>query len=155
MEPSARYEDASQRLRRAPNKDVGRGATAEDVSRAERELKLVLPQGYKAFLHEFGWGGAGSWEIYGLGADVPPLLDLVRVTVSERTEAIPPIPDGLLPIMNDGGGNHFCLYTGRLERGECPVVFWDHELGENQVPARVADDFTSWLAERVDEVAQD
>jgi hypothetical protein len=73
-------------------------------------------------------------ELFGVGSDVPTYLDLVRMTESERSVARPHIPPSLIPILNDGFGNHYCLDTESLHDGECPVVFWDHEKGAKQDP---------------------
>lgn len=143
------YEDVSERLRSLPDKEVGQGATDEAIRQAERELGVTFPDGYRAFLRDFGWGGFG-FELFGLGPGVPRHLDLIHITLSERTEPFIRIPHHLVPIMNDGGGNHYCLDTASMRGGECPVVFWDHELSEDQVPSKDADAFASWLDERID-----
>jgi cell wall assembly regulator SMI1 len=148
-----RYEDVSARLRRSPEAETGVGASPEEIERAERKLSAQLPGPYKRFLREFGWGGVGHWEVFGLGRDVPPYLDLVHVTLEERTEFRPRLPPHLVPIMNDGAGNHHCLDTSAVKDGdECPVVFWDHahELAESQTPTELAPDFTAWLSQMVD-----
>lgn len=144
------YEDAAERLASFPERDVGRGATADEVSEAERLLGATLPSSYRTFLVDFGWGGVGDWEVFGLGEDVPPYLDLVRVTLSERTEMVPPLPERLVPFHNDGGGNLYCLNTGRSAGTECPVVFWDHEGEVGQEPPVLAESFASWLSDRLD-----
>lgn len=79
--------------------------------------------------------------------DVPPYLDLVAVTESERTQMRPALPSHLIPIMNDGGGNLYCLDASQA--GEPTVVFWAHTLGEEQVPEAVASDFVSWMEEQL------
>jgi hypothetical protein len=75
---------------------------------------------------------------------VPPWLNLVEMTRSEREQMRPALPHHLIPLMNDGGGNLYCLDSRGA--GEPPVVFWDHEAGDQQQPAEVAPDFISWLA---------
>jgi cell wall assembly regulator SMI1 len=137
-------------VRRDPLKEVGRGATDDEINEAEHRLGVSLPEDFKMFLRDFGWGGVGSWELFGLGADVPQYLDLVRVALSERTEAEPSLPMHLIPIMNDGGGNLYCLDLSESgDRQENPVVYWDHALGPDQTMVSVAADFASWLDEKV------
>ena len=48
-----------------------------------------------------------------------------------------------LPVMNDGGGNLFCIDTSVA--GEPIVVFWDHTAGGDQVAEVEAKSFSSWL----------
>ena len=74
------------------------------------------------FLGHIDWASIEGLELYGLGEDVPAYLDLVTVTVSERTEMRPRLPNRLVPLMNDGAGNHYCLEFESREQGECPVV---------------------------------
>ena len=102
------------------------------------------------FLERFGYGGVDDFDLYGLGEGVPENLNPVVMTQSERTEAYPNIPHHLLPIMNDGGGNHVCLDT-RASPDEPPVVWWWHEDGQDQIPQPAARDFLSWLAKRLED----
>ena len=56
----------------------------------------------------------------------------------------PRLPNELLPIMNDGGGNLYCIDTrGNLE--EPTVVAWYHDLEYEQTPESVAEGFASWV----------
>lgn len=137
------------RLEEHPTKDLGDGATVAQIQAAELELGVVLKGSYRAFLQSFGWGGVEDIEIFGLGPDVPRHLNLVEVTKSERNEAQPPLPPHLIPVMNDGAGNLYCLDAGEAYREEYPVVFWDHEAGSDQEAEQVAGDFAEWLSERI------
>lgn len=139
------FDELAEKLDKGPSKTFGRGATEEEINTASARLGVPLEGQYRRFLRRFGWGGISHWDLFGLGSDVPSYLNLSRMTESERTEMHPRIPHHLLPVMNDGAGNHYCLDT-RVS-GEPPVVFWDHEAGEAQTPDRVADDFLSWLVE--------
>jgi cell wall assembly regulator SMI1 len=140
------FEELGRQLREYPGrKRLGTGAKRADISSAESNLGAKLPESYKVFLGEFGWGGVDSWELFGLGAGVPNYLDLVQMTETERTLFHPHIPPFLIPIMNDGFGNHYCLDTSSLRDGECPVVLWDHEKGARQVPGLVSPRFDLWL----------
>jgi cell wall assembly regulator SMI1 len=126
----------------SPSRSVGRGATDLEVAAAERQLGIKLNGDFREFLKVYGWGGVLSVELYGLGSDVPSHLDLVRVAESERGEMSPRLPGHLVPIMNDGGGNIYCLDT-RVD--EPSVVLWDHEAGEDQEPSVEGFRFGEWL----------
>lgn len=143
------FEELRKRLGSHPKKAFGKGATEEEVVAAERALGLSLGGTYRDFLRQFGWGGVAHLEIYGLGRDVPRHLDLVRVTQSERTEMRPRLPGHLLPVMNDGGGNLYCIDT-KVEG--LPLVFWDHTLREDQDPEQCATGFAEWLDEQLDQL---
>ena len=132
-------------------KQCGSGATDREIADAERALGVRFPQSYKAFLSRFGHAQIYYDTLYGLGPDVPEGYGLVRSTFSERYEAQPLIPQHLVPIMNDGAGNNYCLDTSKLHGGECPVVFWDHEHedGSEQTPNQVSSSFDRWLIDRI------
>lgn len=125
-------------------RQLGAGAAASEIDAAEKVLGLRIEGGYRQFLERFGWGGAGHFELFGLGKDVPFHLDLVRLTQSERREMQPRLAPYLLPLMNDGGGNLYCIDT-RIS-SEPPVVFWDHQMGPDQKPALDASNFATWLS---------
>lgn len=133
------------------NKECGGGASDQEIADAERAIGVRFPQSYKAFLLRFGWAEFYCDTLYGLGADVPLGFTLVRNALCERHEAHPHIPLHLIPIMNDGAGNNYCLDTSRLHDDECPVVFWDHEHedGPDQSPEQVSPSFDRWLIDRI------
>ena len=137
------------RLRSFREAEFGQGATSQQIELAKQQLGVAFPRSYKAFLEHFGWASIDGLELYGLGEDVPAYLDLVKMTLSERTEMGPRLPSHLLPLMNDGFGNHYCLDVRLREQGECPVVFWDHNSGEAQEPEYVARNLEGWLSEEL------
>jgi SUKH superfamily protein len=142
------FDELAQKLELASLKAFGRGASEQEIHAASTRLGVNLVGGYRRFLQRFGWGGVGSLELFGLGPDVPPHLNLVDLTESERTEMRPALPSHLIPFMNDGGGNLYCLDSRR--NGEPPVVFWDHTASEEQEPEFTAPDFVSWMAEWIE-----
>jgi cell wall assembly regulator SMI1 len=133
------------------NKVHGRGASDHEIADAEHVLGVRFPEDYKLFLSRYGWAEIGCDILYGLGMDAPYGLTVAKNAFSERYEAQPHIPHHLVPIMNDGAGNNYCLDTSRFLGDECPVVFWDHEHpnGSNQVPIQVAQSFDRWIVARI------
>jgi cell wall assembly regulator SMI1 len=142
------------RLRAFEDSIFGAGASADEVEAAQQALGVKFPTSYIAFLREFGWAEVAGDGIYGLGVDVPFHLDLLRMTRSERTEAGLHLPLHLVPLRNNGAGDHYCLDTQRLLEGECPVVFWSHDSvdGDAQVPDDWAVGFIEWLWDFLDMV---
>ena len=140
------------RLRTHPNQSFGSGTDEAEIRYAEKTLGVRLPNSYKSFLRKFGWGGVEHFEIFGLGPGVPEYLNVVKITVSEREDMRPAIPSQLVPIMNDGFGNHYCLETSRVSGNECNVVIWNHELPNNQAPEFVAKSFADWLNGLLDDL---
>ena len=141
-----------ERINAFRDKECGKGAAAREVDDSEAATGVVFPKSYRDFLLEFGWARFSHQELYGIGPAVPAHLELVRNTVAERTQMQPSLPSALIPVMNDGAGNHFCLDTAKTSDSECPVVFWDHELGGGQVPATVSETFDTWLVALLDDL---
>ena len=129
------------------NARYGIGATDDEIEAARIKLDAPLTHGYASFLKRFGWLELGGDEIFGLGSDVPSHLDVVANTLSERTEMQPNIPSELIPILNDGFGNHYCIDASAIGSAAPQIVFWDHELGTDQIGEPVSATFEIWLAE--------
>ncbi len=127
------------------DKEHGKGATRAEVAKAQEVLSVSFPHSYRSYLEHIGWGRFSHIELYGLGQDVPHHLDLIRNTIAERTEMKPLLPNHLIPVLNDGAGNHYCLDTSAFSGAECPVVFWDHEQTDEQDPEIVSPAFADWL----------
>ena len=144
------YEDLSRRLLGIGSQELGPGATETEIEAAENDLELLISGGYRRFIRQFGWGAVGSLELYGVGASVPLRHDLVRVTTSERSEMEPALPRHLLPVMNDGFGDLYCLDTRTTD--DPPIVLWAHEDGRDQVPDLEGETFVSWLWEMLDDL---
>lgn len=130
--------------------DVGSGVSDAEITEAEDALGVRFPRDLRCLLLKFGFVSVGSMEFFGLGSHVPRHLELVHMTVSERTGVACPLPANLVPLLNDGGGNHFCIDTQAPNEGR--VVFWDHDLGTDQVPDHVAESLVDWLFELLHEL---
>jgi hypothetical protein len=124
------------------------------VAMAERNLGLSLPQEYRGFIVENNGGlssegvfdipgrGQSSIVFYGIrtGHDYS---DLVVAYTGYRHR----LPDGIVPIGFDPGGNLVCLSVDGEDAGK--VWFWDHEK-ESNPPTRqslywLADSFGSFV----------
>lgn len=95
------------------------GASDPEIGIAEGLLGR-FPEDYRHFLKEYGWISLGHLEIYGLGSGIPHYLQVVRMTLLERSETGSPIPE--------------------------TIVFWDHEKGASQALEIAAPSFEDWLA---------
>lgn len=125
----------------------GNGVSDRDIRSAEGVVG-PFPDDYRYFLREYGWVSVEHLEVYGLGSDIPEYLDVVRMTLLERSEPGSPIPDSYVCVMNDGSGNLFCFDLNRSKEGiGSPIFLWDHERGPDQQPAIKAGSFEVWLAD--------
>lgn len=121
------------------------GVSEPEIATAEGFLGR-FPEDYRYFLKEYGWLSVGHVEVYGLGSRIPDYLEVVRMTLLERSGSGSPIPETYVCIMNDGAGNLLCFDTaGPNCIKASPVVFWDHEKGSSQDVEVVAPSFQDWL----------
>src|SRR5262245_11244389 len=137
---------------RCPDIEVGIGASPMEIEQAQLALKVQFSRSYVKFLSLYGWAKIKSASIYGLGPGIPDFLSVVNNTIDEREAVEPPLPIFLIPIMNDGSGNHYCLDSSQIREGEMPIVFWYHEAstGRFQKPEVVSPTFDSWLCDKAD-----
>jgi cell wall assembly regulator SMI1 len=134
-----------QEIARFIDKEGGNGASQLDITHAEAKLDVIIRGHYREFLLTYGWIRLGTIEVFGLGNDTPKHLSLIEITETERHEMYPPLERFLIPVLNDGSGNLFCINTAYGNEAEPPVVFWDHELGTDQSLEPVAASFGEWL----------
>jgi hypothetical protein len=130
----------------------GAGASRQEITAAQAAIG-PLPIDYQQFLQEYGWLQVEGNEIYGLGEGIPPYLDVVRMTLSERSEPAVPIPSSWICVMNDGGGNLICFDSKAVSETDpnTAILFWDHELGVTQPSDIIGTSFTDWLSELLSE----
>lgn len=122
---------------------MGTGVGEADIESAQQSLGVAFPVALREYLRLFGHLELGHFELYGLGAELPKYLQLVAMTVSERTESGCPLPHELVPILNDGGGNLYCIDTRTCGAGR--VVLWDHTLGVDQEPEQQSASLLDWI----------
>lgn len=134
----------------APHEAFLGPATDLEIERSQSQLGVSFPLSYKWFLRQYG---AATWpyDIYGLGKNTWTDINVVHQTMNERHEVEPAMPQQLIPINPDGFGNQYCLDTSALVDEEAPVVFWSHQLGENQIPQLISRDFIEWYKELIQE----
>ncbi len=132
----------------SPGAKYGGGASAGGITAAEAALGVQFPKSFKHFLAQLGWFESAELEVYGLGPEVPKHLRLVACARKERIawNNLQKMPPGLVPIIPDGRGGHYCLDTGTRTSSESPVVYWDHELLDGSYrPSRAAVNFATFF----------
>jgi hypothetical protein len=131
-----------------------RPATVEEIDRAERELGARLPMSYRWFQLEFGAFEQGPLDIYTVRTPHGSYSRyIVETNLEERTEAVPRLPAHLIAFSDNGGGDLLCFDTTRSEGAESPVVWWNHELDEDQQPEDAALSFLDWIEQELKEMA--
>jgi hypothetical protein len=119
-------------------------ATPEEVAAAQAELGCRFPDSYVWFQLEFGRVARHALEIYSVRPAAAE-LNIVGINLEERRDGRPALPPDLIAFSDNGGGDLYCFDTARIEGGECAVVWWDHEAGDDQQPEPAAPGFLDWI----------
>lgn len=93
-----------------------------EIEKAEKKLKVVFPESYKAFLKEFGAGDIGGEIIFGIVKNKRKDQDInmVKITKMEHQYKMP--KHMVVIYYNESNNNLYCLDTSRMNNNECPVV---------------------------------
>jgi hypothetical protein len=126
----------------------GDGAEEREIAEVEQRLGLVIPAGYRGFVRQVGWASAGGLEILGLGARVPPELDLREVIADVGED----LPANAIPFAREEG-ELYCLDAAHEGPYESPAYRWDREAPADQALVYAGHDFASWLWMRLAERA--
>jgi hypothetical protein len=100
----------------------GKPVPEEEIAKAEETLGIILPEDYRRFIAEFGYGSAGTYYIFGLGTGG---RDFVQDTLRIRECGILPEDlDDFVVISSDGWGNPIGFLPGN------PTIWMpDHDCG--------------------------
>ncbi|HYN08948.1 MAG TPA: SMI1/KNR4 family protein [Vicinamibacterales bacterium] len=148
MEPTDRYRQVAALFRETATADEEHGlqpATMDDVTAAQDALSCRFPDSYVWLQLEFGDARNRLLDIYGVRRVQPPSVDIIGINLEERRDGRPALPAHLIAFSDSGGGDFCCFDTSALEDGECPVVWWDHEAGDDQQPEPAAPTFLDWI----------
>jgi hypothetical protein len=116
------------------------------IARAERELRVMFPPSFRAFLMQFGAGFLFDYEFLGLAEEPGHWLDIVQMNRVPR----PNVPEHCVMFIYAGGNCAFYLDTSRRDAlGECPVVVF----GPGEEGIQVADSFLDFLSKAKDGLA--
>lgn len=143
------------RMKEHPLVKVYPSPPIEEVRAFLSFLNVTLPLRFRQYLSACGGVEINGRVLYG----VSPRRKKLSIELAVATEQVCKRPfmwNYLIPLMNDGAGNHDCLDTRKIKDGDCPVVLWehDHPKGEMQRTTRVAPTFTAWLARQLDELPE-
>ncbi|MCZ7567371.1 MAG: SMI1/KNR4 family protein [Ardenticatenaceae bacterium] len=146
------YELAANMMEEHPNTMDFIGPRPESLVRtAEQALGVTFPPTYRRFLLEYGAGGFGSSEIYGVideNFEESSIPDAIWYTLTERKEVN--LPNGLVVIYAVGDGGLYCLDLQSKKVDEAPVVVYEPGLpNEEQFYEVVAKDFGEFLLDLV------
>lgn len=124
----------------------------EMILSAEGALGCKFPPSFLSFLQNAGSYQLPFWETYWIGPCARE--DIVEANRFEREESSSPLPFYLVSFFNNGLGDQLCFDTREADHsGEYPIVFWDHELTQEDNLSElevVADNFAEWLMDEVE-----
>ena len=155
----ARYDDVTRLFREQAriqrSELVPNPATPDEIAVPEQGLGTRLPESFRRFQLEFGEYNGGPLDIYSVKPVEPPTRNIVSINRDARTELYPRLPSHLIAFSDNGAGDYNCLDTRAWIADECPVVWWDHELDEDQAPEPAAPSFLDWLQAELEEIARE
>jgi hypothetical protein len=93
------------------------------IVQIEKELDVTLPESYKWYVRNYGQGGIGGVEIFGVGLN--NVLPCVEITNDYRRVGLPK----QYVVIQNVDEWIYCLDTETMTNGECPVVDWDRQAG--------------------------
>lgn len=111
-----------------PGPDDGARVSAEQVAAAERALGVALPPSYRKLVtttdpYDGVYGVYWINEAHPLGADI----------VSTNRSSARSLPPFLIAVVGDDSGDEYCFDTRHPdERGEYPIVHFDHEQHDEE-----------------------
>lgn len=140
------YVQAKEILKQSHGLLTFRGSISETtIEDAEKKLSVKFPESYRQFLLDYGAGGVGSFEIYGIPDERLNSIDnlsVISFTLKGRKEWGMPV--FLLPIYELGEGELFCVdfRTQEKNRHEAKIVgFTPGYSSNNENLEIVASDF--------------
>lgn len=132
---------------------VGPPPSPEQIADAEAQLECKFPPSYLRFLSAAGSYQLPFWEPYWVGPC--QRQGIVEANQREHRDVPSPLAPFLVSFFNNGMGDQLCFDTRTVdENGEYPIVFWDHELSQEENLADldiVAHTFADWLVDEVEE----
>jgi hypothetical protein len=146
------YEKAVEIIQRHSERAVFVGARSDSlIEAAERKLGIKFRPIYRRFLLEYGAGGLGAFEVYGVINDdfeKSSVPDAIWYTLVEREKA--GLPNHLVVIYDVGEGELLCLDCGTRESEESPVIAYQPGYPpEEQNWEIIAKDFGEFFLELV------
>lgn len=122
--------------------------TSTLIEQAEKTLDLLIPNPYRQFLLDYGAGGFGSSEIYGVinenfvTSGVP---DAIWLTLQQRKLGLPP---NYIVVFSTGDGNFLCLDVHGEQNS--PIITYQpgYSLNE-QIKGLVAENFGGFLLQEI------
>ena len=155
--PSDRYVDVARQFREAAGGESlsCTPATPEHLTAAQQALGCRFPDSYVWFQLEFGEVANSSFDIYSVRPSSRRTRTSSPSTSRSGVRRIPRFPAHLIAFSDNGGGDFVCFDTSAMKDGETPIVWWDHEGDEDQVPEPAAASFLDWIEAELRERAEE
>jgi hypothetical protein len=126
--------------------DFTGGVSEDKVKETEQKLQVSLPESYKWFLRNYGYGGLFGVEIIRYGFTGPAVVDATK-----GHQKYYDLIDGLV-VIEDIDEFAYCLDTNKMKNGECPVIMWDNQEGYGRT---LFVNFLDYLIERLEWAKED
>ncbi|MDR6226171.1 SMI1/KNR4 family protein [Desmospora profundinema] len=109
--------------------------TEDEIKEVEAALGISFPKEYKKIVQKYN--GAliepnvidfnDEEEVFEMLIDLLPNQEFNIVSTVKAFQKRERLPEKVIPIATDPGGNYFC-YDFRISESHPPIVFYDHEF---------------------------
>jgi hypothetical protein len=104
----------------------------EELNAIETALGVALPGDYREFFQKYGaWAFGALVQFQPIEGEIGPLSGFYGSKIAGTNSLMRNVemyqgrmPETIIPIADDGGGNQICLGVKGKERGK--VYYWDH-----------------------------
>jgi hypothetical protein len=131
--------------------DVHGAVSEQDVLAAEAAIGAFPPE-YRSFVLAVGTCALYHREYFGVHPGVELAVDVVGITLSERTEMERLLPAHLIAVYNDGGGNLYCVKVDvgdERDPHRNAVYAWWHD--DDSEPELMDESFAHWVRSAYEE----
>ncbi len=105
---------------------LGELITDDRLKELEARIGYILPLDFSYILNRHNSFYLFGTEVYGLDEKFGE-ASIDKVYRFEHEEVGNPMFPDFVAFSPDGGGNHYCFDLSRMQKGLCPVVFWQHD----------------------------
>lgn len=128
------------------------------IKECEDAIGFSLPESYRKFLLEYGFGGVEDVEYCGLvdgKLTEEDFLNAYWITLTVRQQF--QLPSDLL-VIRELEDSAVCLLLSQMEGEECPVILWDFSEDiqrQQKKPYILANSFGEYYLQCIQEIIED
>lgn len=144
-----------ERLRADRSNLINQGAPETAIRELEERLGVEFPESYVEFLKEFDGGEFAFARMHCITENGAGWFDFIEQARAFFQQAPLLGLRSLLPFARSYGSNVYCFDMSRMKDGECPVLEYDSDCGDEQELRCLAGSLKEWIETTLAEMAQE